>query len=110
MQPTPLKSMRATVGRAAGANTRSIRSRTTRPVGRVTRSVYTADEDSCSTAGRRYAGSPLRGPLLRYDDEHLRTREIGQPFRSGTSSSQLGTIAMRAVPLRMAIFPSHRAR
>src|SRR6266545_912477 len=34
----------------------------------------------------------------------------GNPSFSGTSSSQRGTIAMRAVPLRMATFPSQRAR
>src|SRR2546422_3211976 len=34
----------------------------------------------------------------------------GNPSLSGTSSSQRGTIAIRAVPLRMAIFPSQRAR
>src|SRR6266545_635707 len=34
----------------------------------------------------------------------------GNPSFSGTSSSQRGTIAMRAVPLRMATLPSQRAR
>src|SRR5712691_3311468 len=34
----------------------------------------------------------------------------GNPSFSGTSSSQRGTIAMRAVPLRIATLPSQRAR
>ena len=34
----------------------------------------------------------------------------GNPSFNGTSSSQRGTIAIRAVPLRIAIFPSQRAR
>src|SRR5213594_1909790 len=34
----------------------------------------------------------------------------GNPSFNGTSSSQRGTIAMRAVPLRMATLPSQRAR
>src|SRR5213593_198345 len=34
----------------------------------------------------------------------------GNPSLSGTSSSQRGTIAIRAVPLRMATLPSQRAR
>src|SRR2546428_9992527 len=34
----------------------------------------------------------------------------GRPSFSGTSSSHFGTIAMRAVPLRIAIFPSQRTR
>src|SRR3989454_6698771 len=34
----------------------------------------------------------------------------GRPSFKGTSSSHLGTIAMRAVPLRIAILPSQRAR
>ncbi len=32
----------------------------------------------------------------------------GSPSLSGTSSSQEGTMLIRAVPLRMEIFPSHR--
>src|SRR3989454_4824670 len=34
----------------------------------------------------------------------------GRPSFSGTSSSHFGTIAMRAVPLRIAILPSQRTR
>ena len=34
----------------------------------------------------------------------------GRPSCNGTSSSHFGTIAMRAVPLRIAILPSQRAR
>src|SRR5216117_395396 len=34
----------------------------------------------------------------------------GRPSFRGTSSSHFGTIAMRAVPLRIAIFPSQRTR
>ena len=50
MQPTPLKSMRANAGiPPPAAITRWMHSRTTRPVGRVTRSVYTPAVDSWST-------------------------------------------------------------
>src|SRR2546427_10269984 len=35
---------------------------------------------------------------------------VGNPSLSGTSSSHRGTIAIRAVPLRMATLPSQRAR
>src|SRR6266699_1500249 len=56
MHPTPLKSMRATLGAPPPppspqpAIAWEMRSRTTRPVGRVTRTVYTPEEDSRRTA------------------------------------------------------------
>ena len=36
--------------------------------------------------------------------------KAGRPSFKGTSSSHFGTIAIRAVPLRIAILPSHRVR
>jgi len=83
---------------------RSMHSRTTRPssvTGRVN-ARHRSGALACTSMCCITACGPLLGMMM----STWAPGNAGGPSFKGTSSSHLGTIAMRAVPLRIAILPS----